>query len=398
MYLSILVIGAGESSLGMIRTIKKMGYKAAVVGMSDSELAISEADFYLQTQKENLDDVIKFAKTNHVIGLVPIPVDWILMWQAKVAEALELKFIPVSKVPNFRHKFTMKQVLQAAHIPCAKGIHITKDNFQSIDFTQFDFPLVVKPTDGYASRGVTVVKDSLELNQYLKEAFEFSIGGDIVIEEFIGGKEYNAEGVVFEGKVDFYAIIEKVSGAFPRTLEMGHLFPANINKAEEEIICQTVEKAVLALGMENGAFNTEIKIWNGKAYIIEVNGRLAGDFIVSHLIKPTTGRDMEAAVVNISIGKNPGFHKLSVQKHGYIAFFNLPEQKTIERIQTIPDLETDPDLIWWKIFYKENDITPEIKHMGHRAGFSIVTGESRNSVLEKAEYINQKLIKSITLK
>lgn len=394
---SVLIIGGGESSLGMARTIKSMGYKLAVVSTPGNDFIKYIADSYLETSENDISSVIDFSLKNKVVGVVPIPVDKVLWWQSMVANKLGLPFIHPDKVANFRNKFTMKTRLQEVGILCAKGILIKPEDDFEKQIHELNFPLIVKPTDGYASRGVTRVEDVENLKIFIKEAFNFSMDGNIVVEEFIEGREFNAEGVCSKGKVVFHAIIEKVSGNFPRTLEMGHLIPANISKDEEIEIINTVESAVLALGLSNGAFNTEIKLYKGKGYIIEVNGRLAGDFIVSHLLKPTTGRNMEEDVVNISVGKSIVSEPVKYLKNGFISFFNLPEEKKIVEIKSLDFLSNDENIIWWKIFFKAGELTPKIMHMGNRAGFVIVKGKTKQEVLERAKNVICQLEKAIIL-
>ena len=394
---NILVLGAAQSCLGIIKTIKRMGHKALVVGNNKDLPGIKIADHYLITEDNHVDEVISFAKKTGVDGIVPTPVDRPLVWMAQVAERLKLPFLSVEAAQNFRHKYRMKQCLQNAGVPCAKGILVeSPDNLEEA-LDGFSFPLIVKPIDGYASRGVVKVDNHIELKQYAREAASFSSNAHFVVEEFIEGREFNAEGVCFQGTVEVYAIVEKVRDPFPRTIEMGHIVPPDITSEEEEIVVDTVSRAVLSLGMANGAFNAEIKIHEGKGSIIEVNGRLAGDFIISHLLKPTIGQDMEEAVVNIALGIAPEKARRAYQKHGIISFFNLPPQKRIEKVHDFSKLYDDKDLIWAHLFFQEGDIIPQVMHMGHRSGFVILTARNRKKLLETTEALKTKILNLIEL-
>jgi biotin carboxylase len=362
----ILVIGAGQSCLGIIRTIKKMGHQAVVVGNSEELPGIALADYYLITEDNDVDSVVSFCEKIEVDGIVPTPVDRPLVWMAKVAKRLGLNFLSVESAENFRHKFKMKHALMQANVSCAKGILTNPSNFSLSLLNGFSYPLIVKPIDGYASRGVTRANNDEELLTRIKEAATFSSNANFVIEEFIEGREFNAEGVVYNGIVELYAIVEKISDPFPRTIEMGHVIPPDITKGEDKIIADITTDAVLALGMENGTFNAEIKIHNRNANVIEVNGRLAGDFIISHLIKPTTGQDMEEAVVNISLGIPPEKAQRDYKKFGIISFYNLPVGKTIKNIKN------DIDFL---------RITNGAKHNWHLFGI-LVPPEHKYSIMD----------------
>jgi biotin carboxylase len=391
----VLVIGAAESCLGIIKTIKRLGHKSIVVGAKEDLPGAAIADYYCIAEDGDVESVVSFCRQIGVDAIVPTPVDRTLHWMASVAERLNLIFLSVVVVENFRNKYKMKLCLQNAGISCARGILTTKDDFDSLSLKNFKFPLIVKPVDAYASRGVLKVENLIDLKKYIAEASSFSSNGQIVIEEFIDGREFNAEGVCYKGVVEIYAIVEKIRDPFPRTVEMGHIVPPDISKFEEDIIIDTISRGVLALGMENGAFNAEIKLHENKGFVIEINGRLAGDFIISHLLKPTTGQDMEEATVNIALGLTPPVALRNYVRHGIIRFFNLPAGMKIKEIKDFSHLHNNPDLIWAHLFFKKNDTIPEVLHMGHRSGFVIVTSNSRTDLIHIADKSIEDITKSV---
>lgn len=392
----ILVIGGADSCLGIIKAIRRLGHLAVVIGANENMPARAFADYYLVAEDGDIESVVLFCKKIGVDAIVPTPVDRTLLWMAKVADKLELIFLSVDATGNFRNKYQMKICLQEAGIKCAKGFLTTKENFNSSLLNDYGFPLIVKPIDAYASRGVVKVNNLNELSVYINEASSFSSNGQIVIEEFIDGREFNAEGVCYDGLVEIYAIVEKIRDPFPRTIEMGHIIPPDITKAEENIILETITKGVLALGMKNGAFNAEIKLQNNQGYVIEINGRLAGDFIISHLLKPTTGQDMEEAVVRISLGLSPEKAMRNYLKYGMISFFNLPAGRKIKYIRDLTHLQDNSNVIWVHLFYKKDDLIPEVIHMGHRSGFVIITAESREELILFSNQIKKEIIHGIS--
>ena len=391
----ILVLGAAQSCVGIIKKVKQLGYKSVVVGNSSDLPGKQYADYYLIAEDNDVESVVSYCKKIGVDGIVPVPVDRPLVWMSIVAEKLGLIFISPEVAHNFRHKYKMKQCLQRVGIKCAKGILTSREIFSTNLISEILFPMIIKPIDGYASRGVIRVNTLKELESSIPEVISFSSDSLFIIEEFIAGREFNAEGVCYNGDVEIYAIVEKIRDPFPRTIEMGHIVPPDITETEEKIIVDTISKAVVSLGMENGAFNAEIMIRNGEGYVIEVNGRLAGDFIVSHLLRPTTGQDMEEAVINISLGIPPEKAKRNYKKHGMISFFNLPEGKIISKIKDFSHLEKNKNIVWTYLFFKEGDKLPEVLHMGHRSGFVIVLADSRKDMLELSENTKKTIIDSV---
>jgi biotin carboxylase len=391
----ILVIGAGESCCGIIETIKKMGYLVVVIGNSENLPANKIADYYFVLEDNDVAGTISICNKLNVNAIVPTPVERTLRWMGEVANELGLIFLSRKSIENFRDKFKMKMCFQNAGINCAKGILISKEEIYPGLLKDYNYPLIMKPLDAYASRGVLKIQNYKELKSYLEETSGFSSNGKVIIEEYIGGREFNAEGVCYQGESEIYAIVEKIRGSFPHTIEMGHIIPPAIKEDEERIIVDTISSAIRALGMNNGAFNAEIKLYHEEGYVIEIAGRLAGDFIISHLIEPTTGQDMNKAVVNISLGLPPAKARRKYLKHGIISFFNLPKGKRIKNIKNFRHLHDNSNVIWAHIFFQEGDTIPEVIHMGQRSGFVIVTSNTRKGMFSLAEKTKKQIIDSI---
>jgi len=377
---NILVIGAAESCLGMIKAIQRKGHRALVVGTNAEQPGFKIADATLLCEDGDVEKAVEFGLKHQAAGIVPTPVDRTLAWQAEVAKRLDLIFIPMDNIPNFRHKYTQKLAIMKAGIPCAKGILLNKGQAWDLEARQIGYPLVCKPIDGYASRGVFKCDNAIELERFIREASEFSFDGSVILEEYLEGREFNAEGVCYQDKPFVCAIVEKISDPFPYTVEMGHIIPAAITTKEKRELTELAEQAQIALGLENGAFNIELKLVDGKARIVEVNGRLAGDFIISHLLKPCTGIDMEEAVVDIALGIKPELSGGRIEKHGIIRFFNLPAGKRIVEAPDLLKVMKIPGIIWAKSFFGKGDVIPEVTHMGQRSGFLIVVAESREEM------------------
>jgi biotin carboxylase len=104
-----------------------------------------------------------------------------------------------------------------------------------------------------------------------------------IVEEFISGKEVSVEGVVAKGKIHIVGITEKWADSINFT-EYQHTFPARLPEAVVEDIYKVTRKGIEALELDNCGFHAELIITDHGSKIIEVAGRLGGDFITTHLI------------------------------------------------------------------------------------------------------------------
>ena len=101
------------------------------------------------------------------------------------------------------NKGVAKQFMRANHIPCPKGITLTKENCsEKLEHLALFLPCVVKPCCGGSSIGVTIVRNREEFQKALEEAFRWE--DELVVEEYIQGREFSV-GVV-DGQA--YPVIE----------------------------------------------------------------------------------------------------------------------------------------------------------------------------------------------
>jgi len=87
-------------------------------------------------------------------------------------------------------KVASKRIFQATEIPTPRCLILSqedKQNHKEIILNSFSLPVVVKPASQGSSLGVVIVKQEKELEEALQTAFSY--GKEVLIEEFITGKE-----------------------------------------------------------------------------------------------------------------------------------------------------------------------------------------------------------------
>jgi hypothetical protein len=69
-------------------------------------------------------------------------------------------------------------------------------------------------------------------------------------------------------------------------------------------IYDITQTALNALGLTNGASHAEYKITkDGRIAIMEIGGRMGGDFIGSDLVRLSTGYDFVKGVIDVALGE-----------------------------------------------------------------------------------------------
>jgi len=313
--------------------------------------------------------------------------------------AQELKFIFNSPEVTERclDKWLMKETFRAENIPFAEGMLIRKDEDTLEKLSdEITFPVIIKPRDAFSSRGVYKCNTPGEVKAHLEESRLFSSNGDILIEEFLEGKEYSVEAITYRGETSITQFTEKFITSFPNTVETGHLQPADLTLTEKDAISSVVKSALKALGIENSASHTEIMMTKEGPEVIETGARLGGDFIASYLTKASTGVSMDKAAIQVALGMEPDLIRTR-GKYSMIKYIELPEGKTVKEVLPYYDVMKLPGVVFAIIFQKEGDKTEHLTHSALRPACIVAEAESRNELLLKMDKYSKLLTNRIIL-
>ncbi|MGW6394917.1 ATP-grasp domain-containing protein [Streptomyces sp. NPDC055103] len=169
------------------------------------------------------------------------------------------------------------------------------------DFAErYGFPVIVKPLDGTASRGIAVIHDPAETDAAWAELTGLRGRADLpmatfypvdrfIAEEYIDGVEYSAESFSFDGEHVVVSITDKFHDG---CVEMGHALPAILTEEAETTIVDHVVGFLTAMGLKDGVGHTEIKLSSKGPRVIEGHDRVAGDRLLDFMAV-THGFDME---------------------------------------------------------------------------------------------------------
>ncbi len=151
----------------------------------------------------------------------------------------------------------------------------------------------------------------------------------VLVEEYIGGREYSVESLTIRGRHEVLGITEK--HLHDGTLvEERHVFPATGLDADLVSRIDALATGVLdALGYRHGPCHIEIKVDDGEVRLIEINNRAGGDFIWE-LVWLTRGVDMfREALAYAFEGEPDPAARAGIARHATAAslFFFAPQRE-----------------------------------------------------------------------
>jgi hypothetical protein len=144
-------------------------------------------------------------------------------------------------------------------------------------------------------------------------------------------------------------ITKKYTTGAPHFIETGHLEPAPLSSLVWDKVRSVTFHALDSLGIEYGASHTEVKIDDSdQIRIIEIGGRMGGDFIGSNLVKLSCGFDFVKAVIETSTGIEPKINEISAEAYSGVRFvFDKNDIDVFEKVKAdsrVELIDSDIDL------------------------------------------------------
>ncbi|AJD43856.1 argininosuccinate lyase 2 (plasmid) [Rhizobium gallicum bv. gallicum R602sp] len=211
--------------------------------------------------------------------------DYFVESASRVAKAIGLPAASPDAIATCRNKWKQITELQRQSISAPETRLVTSLRDVENILAQAIFPVVVKPVSGSGSSGVRLcdsAADAVKAFESAKDALLDQVdlrSPEILIQQYVEGKEYSAEMIAYDGTLHCLGIIAKHKGPPPCFVEVGHDFPAPLPQSLLHELASFAGGAVSALGLDFGPAHVEFVITDSGPVVIEVNPRLAGGMI-----------------------------------------------------------------------------------------------------------------------
>ncbi|HEC1877013.1 TPA: ATP-grasp domain-containing protein [Campylobacter jejuni] len=269
------IIGGGDLQADLVLHAKK-DFITHVFDYNENCFCKDVADYFHPISIADKEKILELAIKFNIVGIATAATELGNLTVCYIGEKLNLGTNSYECAKNTTDKSLMKKVFERNNINHAKYF-ILKDEK---DLEQIaNFPVVVKPSDRSAGRGVVKVFDKENLKKYFYKAKDFSYNKIVLAEEVLKGRQFSVETISSHGKHQIIAITEEYlrEGEFANDfLETQQLVPARISSNEEKNIKTAILKTLDAFNIYFGACHIEIKLHDNTVKIIEIASRMGG--------------------------------------------------------------------------------------------------------------------------
>lgn len=322
---TLAIIGAGYLQRPLVDRAKEMGLRTLCFAWAEGAVCKDLCDVFYPVSVTEKEEILQICRKEKIDGICTIGSDISAPTVAYVAGQLGLTGNNYEAAVRANNKYLMREALVKAGVDCPAFCREQKD--LSFDIPHMPLPLIVKPSDRSGSLGVQKIERWEDLQAAVERAEQLSIAGEAMIEEYIDGREISVEMISCRGTHYALQITDKVTTGAPHFVELAHHQPSSLPAAMQTHIFDITRRALDALGLTNGASHSEYKITKeGRIVVMEIGGRMGGDFIGSHLVRLSTGYDFVEGVIRVALGEI--IHPNPQQIAHSSVIFDAPENVT----------------------------------------------------------------------
>lgn len=302
-----MLLGGIRYLLPVIKAAHEQGYYVITADYLPDNIAHKYSDEYVNVSIIDKEAVLTVAREKQIDGIMSFGVDPGVVSASYVQTQMGLpSFGPFESVEILQNKDKFRAFLteHGFNVPKAKGY--TKAEDAMADAAIWEYPIIVKPTDAAGSKGVTRVDSSEQLKAAVEYAFDKSLSGHIIIEDFIEkqGCSSDTDSFSVDGKLRFVSFNAQrfdLNATNPYT-PAAYSWPSTFTKEQEAYLTSEIQRLITLLGMKTNVYNIETRIGiNGKPYIMELTPRGGGNRLCE-MLRYATGVDMITAMTRYIVG------------------------------------------------------------------------------------------------
>jgi len=318
----LLILGGSRISCEIIRHARALGITTGVTDWYALEASPAKqmADEAYFVSTSDIDAMVRLIREQHFDGVITGFTDSVLPYYAQICEKAGLPAYGTrEQFEIFIDKEKYKKLMREFDVPTIPEYSVDPDRFEETT-ADIVYPVIVKPTDGSGSRGITVCSDSTELKAAITFASESSKAREFVVEQYID----KAEATVFWLFVDgqYYMILlgnrhvkHNQEGELP--LPAGYTYPAAVQPGFLADTAPRMEAMFRSVGIRNGMMFMQCKIVDGVCTVYDIGYRLTGSLEYINL-KSVCGYDPLDMMIRFALTGDMGEPEIAEKADPYL--------------------------------------------------------------------------------
>lgn len=282
---------------------------------------------------------------------------------------------------------------------CARrcGMDVPQQYFPDVSngqLGQIQYPVMVKPVDSCARRGVFYCQNEEELVEYYEKALAFSENGKLLVEEFIQGEEIAVHFWAENGKLTLLGINSEYCYDDGNVKKWSVLLnDRELYRKFQRAHMEKAERFLREIGCREGNVFMQFIIRDGRYYFLEIGYRLDGGgcwklWDTIYGFSPLK-RMVDLALGGAASGQTAGMPQLKSRgRDGSGLYLLWGKPGKIRTIEGLAAVKAMPGVEIFLERYQKGDTIADTKTMDQIAYGMCIAAKDREELEEKIDEIN----------
>ena len=333
--------------------------------------------------------IVRRAEEFPMDGLIAVG-DQPVVLAAHAAEALGIAWHSVAGATASTDKRRSREALIASGLPSPRYV-VAPVGQSPVDAAVVPaYPCVVKPTGLSGSRGVIRADDERELTAAIERirallarpqvrAARRGLEDQILVEEYIDGREFAIEGVMSRGAFRVFAVFDKpdpLEGPFFE--ETIYVTPSRMDDALQRRMAEHIERAASVLGLQQGPIHAECRVTPaGEIYVLEIAARPIGGLCSRVLAFAASGEaiSLERVLLEHALGRSINGYIRGPQAAA-VMMIPIPQRGMYRGVSGEERARAVRGITEVRITAKEGQLLEPLPEAGSYLGFIFAKGET----------------------
>jgi biotin carboxylase len=377
---ALIVLGAGEEQVSIYHEARRRGLSTVAVDLRDDRPAIPLADEFLKISTTDHAAIATALAGREIAGVVSVAADTCLeSWhRLSVRYGTPWRY-PAAAAAVSMDKSQFHRVAASVGMPGYRWVQTDDLAELYVAARGFHFPVVVKPADASGGRGVQSVSTVEQLRAAMSHAADRSPSGQVIVEEFLSGRNLTVNVFMVRGEIATSAITEKQILPGRNFLIGGHIAPARLDEPAEQALLDDARKLCVAFELTDGPANFDVIVTeDGTRFVLEVGARMCGNGF-PQLVHALTGVDWVAALVDLAVGV-PVRIESTRWRPSQLHVLASPVEVASELVATdgFAEVAAMDSVVAIDMFARPGDVIKPFTEAGRKVGWIVVSADDHD--------------------
>lgn len=387
----VIILAGGSDQVALMEELRKQTpfIELILIDYTFPVRATEYADRHIIISTMDFDAVEKVARDENVYLILTACGDQPLLTMAVVSERIGLPcYLTKDQVLNLTNKYYMKQMMIKNNIPTSK--YKSFNRASSINVSELEYPLVVKPVDSNGSKGVKKVTTKSQLETYVAEAFEYSISSQVIVEEFKEGEEFSVDAYIENGEAKILSITSssKMKNVDSFTITQS-CYPV-LDQAHNGKILYIAQQIASVFGLINSPLLMQMINNKGNFSVIEFSARMGGGSKYK-LIEVLSGINIMEKYVQLVLGHETTISALSSKVNYARLNYIYCHNGTYNKLENFEELKQELIIHEYFVYKMPNTIINKSDTSSDRVAGYLIIADTVDELINKQFFVNNSL-------